>query len=142
MGAVMQTLSIGQKLFGFQGRITRLDFWLAQLFYVVMIFTAVFGMAALARSVGDGASSRLTLGGIMIVGYIALFWSSLAVSIKRYHDRGKSGWWVLLSLIPIVALFVLIELGFFEGTRGTNRFGPSPKGLVETDLAKTGAVFE
>lgn len=138
----MQTLTMGQKLFGFQGRITRLDFWLAQLVYVVMILIAVFGMAALARSVGDGSSSRLTLGGMMIVGYIALVWSSLAVSIKRYHDRGKSGWWVLLSLIPIVALFVLIELGFFEGTRGTNRFGRSPKGLVETDLAQTGAVFE
>jgi len=142
MGAMMQTLSIGQKLFGFQGRITRLDFWLAQLFYVAMILIAVFGMAALAHSVGDGASSRLTLGGIMVAGYIALVWSSLAVSIKRYHDRGKSGWWVLLFLIPMVALFVLIELGLFEGTRGTNRFGSSPKGLVETDLAKTGAVFE
>jgi len=138
----MNGLTWTQKLFGFQGRITRLDFWLAQLTYVVLILAAIYGLSGVAHSWGETASSQYTLGAVMVAGYIGFIWSSFAVAIKRYHDRDKSGWWVLLSFIPIVAVFVLVELGFFEGTRGTNRFGASPKGLVETDLDKTRVVFE
>ena len=131
-----------QKLFGFQGRITRLDFWVAQLIYIVLALVAIFGLSGIAHSWGATVASQYTLGAVMVIGYVLLVWSSIAVAIKRYHDRNKPGWWVLLSLIPIVTFFVMVELGFFEGTRGTNRFGPSPKGLVETDLDKAGAVFE
>ena len=50
---------------------------------------------------------------------------SIIVYIKRFHDRDKSGWWVLIALIPIIgALWILIELGFLKGTPGPNRFGP------------------
>ena len=138
----MQELSMLQKLFGFRGRITRLDFWIAQLVYLVLVLVAIFGLSGIARAWGETAASHYTLGTVMVAGYVLLAWSSLAVSIKRFHDRNKPGWWMLFSFIPIVVLFVLIELGFFEGTRGTNRFGPSPKGLVEADLDKAGAVFE
>ena len=91
---------------------------------------------------GDADSSRYTLGTVMVLGYVLMIWSSLAVAIKRYHDRNKPGWWVLLSFVPIASLFVIVELGFFDGTRGTNRYGPSPKGLVDADIAKAGRVFE
>jgi len=138
----MREMTWTQKLFGFQGRITRLDFWLAQLFYLAAIFVAIYSLSYIARSVGDAEGSRYTLGGVMIIGYLFLAWSSLAVAIKRYHDRNKSGWWVLASLVPIVSLFVIVELGFFDGTRGSNRYGLSPKGLVEADIAKARAVFE
>ena len=50
---------------------------------------------------------------------------SIIVYIKRFHDRDKSGWWVLIGLIPIIgAIWLLIELGFLKGTDGPNRFGP------------------
>jgi Protein of unknown function (DUF805) len=52
---------------------------------------------------------------------------AIMVYIKRFHDRDKSGWWVLIALIPIIgALCILIELGFLPGTPGPNRFGPPP----------------
>ena len=52
---------------------------------------------------------------------------AIIVTIKRYHDRNKSGWWVLIAFIPVVgALWQLIECGFLPGTAGTNRFGPDP----------------
>ena len=53
-----------------------------------------------------------------------------------------TGWWVLSSFVPIASFFVIVELGFFDGTRGSNRFGLSPKGLVDADIAKARAVFE
>jgi len=58
-------------------------------------------------------------------------WASLALTVKRWHDRGKSGAWALLGLIPIVGwTWQGIKCGFLEGTLGPNRFGPSPRGIV------------
>jgi uncharacterized membrane protein YhaH (DUF805 family) len=55
---------------------------------------------------------------------LILLWPSLAIQIKRFHDRDKSGWWVLLNLIPIIGpIWLFIELGFLPGTPGPNRFG-------------------
>ncbi|TGR16409.1 DUF805 domain-containing protein, partial [Mesorhizobium sp. M8A.F.Ca.ET.197.01.1.1] len=46
---------------------------------------------------------------------------------KRWHDRNKSGWWTLIGLIPIIGgIWLLIELGILEGTRGANQYGPDP----------------
>ena len=63
--------------------------------------------------------------------FIALFVlqvMTLAVLIKRWHDRNKSGFWLLINLLPVIGqVWMVIELGVLPGTPGTNRFGPSPK---------------
>ena len=145
MGRTMQNL-----LFSFNGRINRAKFWLvliaADVVFLVLcgILFAVTGMSMDVAP--DGTPSMV--GGGVIGGLIALLlvvavvWIGLAMGVKRYHDRNKSGWWVLASLVPIVSLCVIVELGFFDGTRGSNRYGLSPKGLVEADIAKARAVFE
>jgi uncharacterized membrane protein YhaH (DUF805 family) len=52
---------------------------------------------------------------------------AIIVQVKRWHDRDKSGWWVLINFIPLVGpLWTLIECGFIKGTTGENRFGPDP----------------
>ena len=49
---------------------------------------------------------------------------SLAIQVKRWHDRNKSGWWVLIGLIPLIGgIWALIETGFLAGDDGENRFG-------------------
>lgn len=54
-------------------------------------------------------------------------WISLALAIKRFHDRDRKGWWLLIVLIPIIGiLWVFVVLGFLKGTEGANRFGPDP----------------
>ena len=61
------------------------------------------------------------VGGVLILGI------ATATNIKRWHDRDKSGWMVLILLIPLLGwLWSLIELGFLRGTEGENRFGPDP----------------
>jgi uncharacterized membrane protein YhaH (DUF805 family) len=52
-----------------------------------------------------------------------------ATAARRSHDRDRSGWFVLMWLIPIVQLWVLLELGFRRGTIGDNQFGPEPAGI-------------
>jgi uncharacterized membrane protein YhaH (DUF805 family) len=51
---------------------------------------------------------------------------AITVGAKRFHDRNRTGWLLLLFVIPILGIFVVIELGFLRGTRGPNRFGPDP----------------
>lgn len=76
-----------------------------------------------------GSSSTLMPLLAMTAFYILLGYVGIAVSVKRFHDRGKSGWWVLVGLIPIIGAFwLLIENGFLDGTPGDNQYGPPPGG--------------
>lgn len=103
-----------QVLFSFQGRVSRKVFWIYLLAALVPLMV-IYGVAA---SISD------TLG--MIVGvplYIAFIWVSLAIQVKRWHDRNKSGWWFLLGFVPIGNLWAIIETGFLRGTIGPNDFG-------------------
>jgi uncharacterized membrane protein YhaH (DUF805 family) len=59
---------------------------------------------------------------------LIIFIPNLAVTIRRLHDQDKSGWFILLGLIPLVGAIILLVFYFLEGTRGPNRFGPDPKG--------------
>jgi uncharacterized membrane protein YhaH (DUF805 family) len=57
---------------------------------------------------------------------LALFLPGLAVSVRRLHDTDRSGWWVLLFLIPLIGAIVLLIWYCSRGTPGGNRFGPDP----------------
>ena len=73
-------------------------------------------------------AGRGEIGRSLVIALPAL-WVYLAGSVKRAHDRGKSGWWLLLSLVPLVgAIWWLVDLGILEGEEGENRFGPDPRG--------------
>jgi uncharacterized membrane protein YhaH (DUF805 family) len=137
-----------QLLFGFNGRIRRTNYWLGLIgasFALSAIFGIVFlilggaGAMAVHATGGDGSSgaSAAAAGGAGIL-LIALWfafivvgtWVSLALQIKRWHDRDKSGVWVFINFIPIIGgIWTLVECGFMDGTLGPNRYGPSPKGI-------------
>jgi uncharacterized membrane protein YhaH (DUF805 family) len=117
----------GWVFFSFNGRITRMYYWITALvlFIIQMIFFGVFfgaNMNALAS--GDvGAMSPLAALCALPLSLLAI-WVGLAVSVKRWHDRAKSGWWVLIGLIPLVGpIWVLVECGFLPGTDGVNQYG-------------------
>jgi uncharacterized membrane protein YhaH (DUF805 family) len=75
--------------------------------------------------------SMSSTGFIPLIIFIPLLWIGLAVNVKRWHDRDKSGWWILINLVPVIGgLWSLIETGFLPGTRGSNRFGPDPLQLL------------
>lgn len=105
-------------LFSLQGRISRRDFWI----WGVLVLIAVAALLhALLRIAGVGARAAEGLVNLLVV------WPAVAVSVKRWHDRDKSGWWVLISLVPVIGwLWALVETGFLRGTPGPNRFGEDP----------------
>jgi uncharacterized membrane protein YhaH (DUF805 family) len=124
-------------LFSAQGRLPRSSYWLACLIYggVVFVSQLVLGItiAMLPRSVGaDGGTTMsglqiavVAISSVLIYG--AVFWSGLCVAVKRVHDRDRSGWFLLIQLIPIVGqVWFFVEAGCLRGTVGSNRFGPDP----------------
>jgi len=104
-----------------QGRVSRKQWWL---WLVLPIFVISLILSLIDGAVGtyDPESGLGLLNGIWTLIVII---PSILVHIKRFHDRDKSGWWVLIALVPIIgAIWLLIELGFLAGTPGPNRFGP------------------
>jgi uncharacterized membrane protein YhaH (DUF805 family) len=101
--------------FSSRGRIDRKRFWLASL---PLIGAQILG-EILIRS-----ELELALGALL---YLAILIPSFVITIKRLHDRDRSGWFTLITAIPLLgAIWLLIETGFLPGTRGPNRFGPDP----------------
>ena len=117
-------------LFGFEGRINRAKWWLWSI-VVGVAFGVVSGIAtALFGASADGTPSPVALA-VIAVAAIAYLWSALAIAVKRWHDRNKSGWWILIGLVPVVGgLWYLIECGFLSGTAGPNKYGADPLGTV------------
>lgn len=110
-------LTMAQVLFSFNGRIGRKTYWLT--------FLAVFfGLFILLFAVGVSGAGEAVLGVVTLVAYIPALWISLAIQAKRWHDRDKSAWWILINLVPVIGgLWALIENGFLAGDEGANRFG-------------------
>lgn len=104
--------------FSLQGRIDRRCFWLRgvlTLLLVGLVLGMLLEIAGLATEPAERAANLL------------LAWPLIAVSAKRWHDRDRSGWWVLIMLIPLIGtLWALIDNGFVRGTPGPNRFGDAP----------------
>jgi uncharacterized membrane protein YhaH (DUF805 family) len=127
-------MNIMYLLTSYQGRIRRLHFWLG-LIGAGVVFGVIYGIitSMSMSAIANGGSPNPIL---MILGFIVdLVWLyvALAIYVKRAHDRDKTGWFVAIILIPIIgAIWLLIDLGFLDGTQGPNRFGPSPKGIGET----------
>jgi uncharacterized membrane protein YhaH (DUF805 family) len=105
-------------LFSFSGRIGRRDWWLwgvAAMLGLSLYATVLLRVAGLPATTTD------------IVVNLLLLWPALAISAKRWHDRGKSAWWVLVLLLPVIGwLWILVENGCLRGTTGPNAHGPDP----------------
>ncbi len=109
-------------LFSFDGRISRRSFWFSILVFIG--FSVIVGLVYVILSAIDKA-----LGVLVFLAYIPLIWMGLATSVKRWHDRGKSGAWVLIVLIPVVGVWwAIIETGFLAGEPGDNKYGSPESG--------------
>jgi uncharacterized membrane protein YhaH (DUF805 family) len=110
-----EPMSPQQIFFSFQGRIPRRTWWL----YGVL---GLLGLGLLGHTLLRVAGVSEEKADDLI--NLLLTWPALAVSVKRWHDRDKSGWWVLVNAVPVIGMvWTLIENGMLRGTSGPNRFG-------------------
>jgi uncharacterized membrane protein YhaH (DUF805 family) len=119
-----------RKYAKFSGRARRSEFWWWALF-VVIVLTVVAGFAVASGAVDEAGSLDPDSGAALAVGlvWLALILPNLAVAVRRLHDTGKSGWFVLLGLIPCIGGIVLLVFYASDGDPGENRFGPQPSPL-------------
>ncbi|MBI1285553.1 MAG: DUF805 domain-containing protein [Thiobacillus sp.] len=115
-------LGVLQKYAVFSGRARRKEYWMFFLFNVIIsIILAVVdrmtGMFSEASGVGVFES---------IYG-LAILLPSLAVAVRRLHDTDRSGWWLLIGLIPVIGAIVLLVFLVQDSKPGHNQYGPNPK---------------
>ena len=100
----------------FNGRARRSEYWWFVLFVNVLVSALMF--------LGLLVSELLFF--VLAIFALAVILPSLAVTVRRLHDTNRSGWWILVNLIPYVGGLVLLVLCAFAGTSGPNRYGPDP----------------
>ena len=128
-----------RRYFDFRGRSRRRDFWLFMLFYfaVSALIATVFGTPYSARMGFAFTYQTITSGtGQLVLNLFGLvsFIPSLALNVRRLHDIDRSGWWLLLWIVPLVGWIVLLVFLCLDGTYGRNRYGYDPKGRGTADI--------
>ena len=118
--------TIGRLSFDFRGRISCGMWWLSKMTVLVFLLLTSF----LFRLFPD--ESRVGFVGAIVeliagLWLLVFLWVTSVLSIKRFHDRGKSGWCLLFALIPIIGgIWCFFQLAVLPGDSGENKYGPAP----------------
>lgn len=106
----------------FSGRSRRKEFWYFMLFVLVISFV----LALIDNGVGNNYDPEAGIGTLSRLYLLAMWIPSLAVSVRRLHDIGRSGWWLLLIFIPVIGGLIFLIFAVQDSKPGTE-FGPNPK---------------
>jgi uncharacterized membrane protein YhaH (DUF805 family) len=106
-----------KKYADFSGRARRSEYW----WYALAVIIASVVLDIIGAVIG---TSILTY-----VFALALLVPNIAVVVRRLHDTGRSGWWILLAFIPLIGAIILIVWACTDSQPGDNQYGPSPKGI-------------
>jgi uncharacterized membrane protein YhaH (DUF805 family) len=119
-------LKVLKNYAGFSGRAQRAEYWFFFLFNMI---------ASILLLVVDGVLGTFDmasgLGLLYAVYSLAVLIPSVAVSVRRLHDIGKSGWWLLIAFIPFVGPIVLLVFFILDSQVTENTYGPNPKGTLQ-----------
>jgi ACS family glucarate transporter-like MFS transporter len=130
-------MTLGQQmpskrvLLALEGRICRSTFWVRGLLPIgafVFVTALVIAQLASAMRPTDTQAPAQSLFIQLVYGFSVLgLWPLLSILAKRCHDRGRSAWWLLIALIPIIGqIWLLVDIILPKGIDGDNRFGPDP----------------
>jgi uncharacterized membrane protein YhaH (DUF805 family) len=112
-----------QRATEFSGRSRRKEYWYFQLFNaIVMIFLGLFAVAFSDQ----GKPAMIPFGFMFTYGFV-VFVPSIAVTIRRLHDIGKSGWWYCIAFVPFIGGLILLVLTLLDSEPDRNQYGPNPK---------------
>jgi uncharacterized membrane protein YhaH (DUF805 family) len=111
-----------QKYVDFSGRARRSEYW------YFFLFNLLVGIAASILDAILGTDFDTGSGLISVVASLALLLPGLAAGVRRLHDTSRSGWWILIGLIPIIGWIILIVF-YVQDSHPDNQYGPNPKGV-------------
>ena len=118
------------KCFDFKTRSSRSEFWYFYIFTTIMGFIGlqidqIFQLKIMGLQF-DNINGTVILGPLYIFFYFLFFIPSLALYVRRLHDINRSGWWLLIVLIPFIGLITLIFFFCLKGSKNRNDFGEMP----------------
>jgi uncharacterized membrane protein YhaH (DUF805 family) len=128
MGFGQAITSVIRNAVNFSGRACRSEFW-----WWALLTNVVTGTAYVA-------DLKLHTGLLVTLSILVIFVPNLAVEVRRLHDMDATGWWVLLSFIPLLGALILMLWFTSAGTYGENRYGPDPL-EEEPQAVRTGAAL-
>ncbi|WP_342591901.1 DUF805 domain-containing protein [Jiella sonneratiae] len=138
-----------QRYFQFSGRARRKEYWLYMLLFYVAMFVLAFvdsaiglgGETQTAVDTTNGFSASANAEGGILTGIWAILniVPLLSCAVRRLHDTDRTGWWVFITIIPLIGSIWFLVLMCLDGTPGRNRFGPDPKDRLGRSAE---AVFE
>ncbi|HDQ03719.1 MAG TPA: DUF805 domain-containing protein [Deltaproteobacteria bacterium] len=115
-------LEVLKKYAVFSGRARRKEYWFFVLFNIII--TVILALIDIKMGLFSAEAGIGLLTGIYL---LAILIPSIAVVVRRLHDTDRSGWWILISFIPILGGIILLIFMVLNGTPGENRFGANPK---------------
>lgn len=114
-------INVLKQYFNFEGRARRKEFWMFVLCNAIVV--AIIG--AIDSAIGVKIAN--SIGILTLIYELGILLPSLGVCARRLHDVGKSGWFMLITLIPLIGAIWLIVLLAKDGNPGSNEYGPNPK---------------
>jgi uncharacterized membrane protein YhaH (DUF805 family) len=106
----------------FSGRSQRSEYWYFVLFYLLIYIGLSIVDGVIGAKVANG-----TVGLLSTLFSLAMLVPSLSVTVRRLHDTGRSGWWLLVAFVPLVGGIVLLVFMVQDSQAGANEHGPNPK---------------
>ena len=116
-------IDVLKKYTVFSGRARRKEYWMFVLFNVIVSII----LSIIDRIIGTDFGGSSTSGWLSTIYSLAVLLPTIGVGIRRMHDTNRSGWWILISLVPCIGWIWYIVLAAQEGTAGDNNYGPDPK---------------
>jgi len=123
-------LHVLQNFKNFSGRARRKEYWMYTLIYMPILFLAMFADNALGTTFQMdvmGQAVDVGYGWVYMIVALLHFLPSLSVVVRRLHDVGKSGWFYLIILIPLIGIIWMLVLLVSNGNVGENKYGADPK---------------
>ncbi len=108
-------LGVWRNYVGFDGRASRIEYWMFTLFNVIAV--AILMLLGVLLRINSA---------LVMVYDVAIILPSLAVQFRRLHDTGRSGWWMFMALVPLAGAIVLLVFFLLPSDPGMNRFGAEP----------------
>lgn len=111
-------LKVLKNYAGFGGRAQRMEYWM------FCLFNTIFAISIMVVEGFIGSP-----GVVYAIYTLGVLIPSLAVLFRRLHDTNRSGWWILIGLVPLIGAIVLLVFLVQDSQPGENQYGPNPKGL-------------
>ena len=124
-------INVIRNSFNFKGRATRKEYWMFQLFIFIFFIVFLFAMTfivGLMFQVSDKAGINALLFASLL--FLLFGLPNIALTIRRFHDLNKSGWWFLWILLPYIGIFIVLFFMLQKGDINDNQYGESPYKLI------------